>query len=68
MFGLTDLFLVTSSLPELEEKEETPQMIDGKPVVFASMDIREKKKAQAQVEEAEQTNANIINVNEAEDE
>ena len=29
------------------EKEEAPPMIDGKPVVFASMDIREKK-AQSQ--------------------
>ena len=56
------------SKDDTKEKEETPQMIDGKPVVFASTDIREKKKAQAQVEEAEQTNANIINVNEAEDE
>ena len=39
-----------------------------KPVVFASMDIREKKKAQALLEETEQANANIINVNEDEDE
>ena len=28
------------------ETEEAPKMIDGKPVVFASLDIREKKKAQ----------------------
>ena len=26
------------------EEEEAPQMIDGKPVVFASSDVREKKK------------------------
>ena len=38
------------------EKEEAPQMIDGKPVVFASMDIREKKKAQAQAEKDKQEN------------
>ena len=39
-------------------------MIDGKPVVFASSDIREKKKVQDQVEEAKQDNASIINVEE----
>ena len=43
-------------------------MIDGKPVVFACSDIREKKKAKAQVEEAEETNASIINVNESDEE
>ena len=56
------------SRDKTEEKEEIPKMIDGKPVVFASMDIREKKKAQALLEETEQANANIINVNEDENE
>ena len=41
-------------------------MIDGKPVVFASLDIREKKKAQALAEEAkknETKKTNSINTN-----
>ena len=33
------------------EAEEAPQMIDGKPVVFASLDIREKKNANKDEEE-----------------
>ena len=33
------------------EEEEAPQMIDGKPVVFASSDIREKKIANEDEEE-----------------
>ena len=35
----------TKSEEDIKAEEETPQMIDGKPVVFASMDIREKKNA-----------------------
>ena len=46
------------------EKEEAPQMIDGKPVVFASMDIREKKKAQAQAQAEETKQGNDNNVKE----
>ena len=41
------------------ETEEAPKMIDGKPVVFASLDIREKKKAQAQIEVKQDTANNV---------
>ena len=41
------------------ETEKAPKMIDGKPVVFASLDIREKKKAQAQIEVKQNTANNV---------
>ena len=41
----------TKSEEDIKAEDKAPQMIDGKPVVFASMDIREKKNANEDEEE-----------------